>query len=195
MTPFHDVAKVFLDNTRLNYFDMKSLLCTDKHMYDIVSRETYKVDQSIYHKMYVSIIGHFLNVFPGKAKNEHETMGIRIVVKGLFVSNLTGMYEYIAEDKLVIGMAQNINKPPVYYFGNNDTYKRASHVEFATTHAEILNMIYKLDNIQWFDIMFCNVEETSFYDFLSKFLQVINYNMSVNLTETNILPENVLLFN
>lgn len=205
---FEDIAKILLNNTKLEYFDLKSLKATNKFLNTTVCKETYNIDQSISHRIYASIYGYFVNKFPCKLKDKSKIMGVRIMFIGnkkhqYFRNSIdtmidTSIIDPYLQDLMVIGIAHKNNEKPFFYFGNNDKYT-CVELEKIQDHREgLLNTIkHTINDVKQFDITFCNIEDNNFYEFISQFIQIINKHMSVhtiNLFKEETIPENILIY-
>lgn len=186
-----EVAKIIVNKAAFDYFDFKNIMSVNKTICEIVSLETHAVDKSFYNRLYANIVGYFMNVFPNKLIREDATMGVRILFKG------TKQYTNI-EDKFVIGIGQRYGEEARYYFGNQDTYECVSHTEISQNRDIILRLFKdNIDEVCQIDIIYCNIEEQSYFAFISQFLQIITQNepaRSINLTRVNFIPENILIF-
>ena len=201
---FEDIAKILLNNTKLEYFDLKSLKATNRFLNTTVCKETYNIDQSISHRIYASIYGYFVNKFPGKLKDTSKIMGVRIIFKGprkyqYFRNSIdTSILDPYLQDLHIIGIAHKYNEKPFFYFGNNDEYVCVEYDKIQDHRVCLLNMITNIiHDVKQFDITFCNIEDNSFYEFISQFIQIINKHMSIhtiNLYKEETIPENILIY-
>lgn len=189
-----DIAKLLVNTTPIDYFDFKSLMAVNKTLYEVIAAETQHIDQGIHTRLYANIFGFFANVFPGKLKRNDNAMGVRILFRG--PKSYTNIPDL--EEKFVIGMGQVYGEDAKYYFGNDEAYNCVTK-SYVNTMREVIHDLIRsnMTQVRQIDISYCNIEEKSYYDFVSQFLQIVTNGppiLSVSLTRVAFIPENMLLF-
>lgn len=194
-----NVVDIVLNNTQLDFFDIRNVACLSKDMHKIVTTKV-NVSSEFHDKMYITIMDYILSQ---RVSSTHP-MGFKISIKGkkrayyttvssLFIYDdnndnefsqfISSMFEY----EMSIGVLHNKNDQHIIYFSDkNDinTFNVDNFYEYAQC---ILNM-FKLVSpyVQEIDIHYKNVDMNDFKRLLNNLFSLITQftnNVSININK------------